>query len=1077
MFAASFGLTENPFKITPNLRYVYLGENFCEVRAEAKHALSNRNGIVLLTARAGVGKSILLRLLADDIEATDAAGRILSFSCSPGATVDQLFSQALDTADTPPGSGAPTELSDGTVPSAATSRDDHLQQLVSDCIAADRPCILLIDETQNLSDHELGRLFLLIDRVDHQGGRLRMALAGPPELEDRLDRAIPSGFDRHIMLRRRLEPLPTYEVAMFIAERLEAAGCRRDGLFSEDAIALIARYAEGVPRLINTLCATALFLAEFESRDSVSADLVDEAARHVELVPPRAEESDRNSIAAGRAVVPATRYPAPAVSPLPRSERLSLPAKLEGVDRPLESNRFDLHSDWMPQPPSSSRPAGTGSDGDGLTGNRLEGDRITRDERLADRRSRSWLGLLFGASAAAAAFATLFVLVQESDRFTAFIAPFIESPPELAETGDSQPTREDTPATAADPAASGTAEEAGDAAPAGMAEAELPAPPVQNEPPPPAPAIDPDTLAAVAPEVIQGQETTPSPTDAAPQREPATRSAPPPPESAPRADESVAGNAADEEPVQAAPPAEADPPRPPEAAEPDVADRTAEATPETVPETGSSSPARPDEQTGIAEPVTAEATVDPATDSSEDASAEIASAEAGITASPAPETSQPEVEASGTQAEAESATEEAPAAETSVAEPQAPSPEVQPETQLADQTAAIEELLDRARQQIAAFALTTPEGDNAYETYQEVLALAPGHEGALQGFQDIAGKYVELAQSAERKGDPGLARRYYAKASGVAPDHPDLPAPQTERTVAMPEQPALSEIAPESAPEPAAEAEAPAVAAAPAPDSPAPDSLARDAAAPEATPQDTLGRLLAQMFSETPAEQSPQPSSRDATPAAPTDRDRLDAGAEAALAQASFPMPLSALEGTEHLRAAIAAGADVNTTFNDRRTPLIVAASQRQNEMVELLLASGADPNAATRALGTPLMYAVWNGDVVNVEALLQGGAEVNSKNIDGKTALMAAAANGHAVIVDTLLRYGAEVNSRTLNGWTPLMYAVWGRHAAVVEQLLKRGADVSAVNADGDSAARIAADRGHFEIAAMLRSQQARNQ
>src|SRR3546814_20348165 len=82
---------------------------------------------------------------------------------------------------------------------------------------------------------------------------------------------------------------------MFISERLEAAGCRRDGLFSADAIARITQYAEGVQRLVNTLCPAALFLAEFESRDSVSADLVDAAATHVELVPPQTEAVIRNS--------------------------------------------------------------------------------------------------------------------------------------------------------------------------------------------------------------------------------------------------------------------------------------------------------------------------------------------------------------------------------------------------------------------------------------------------------------------------------------------------------------------------------------------------------------------------------------------------------------------------------------------------------------------------------------------------------------------------------------------------------------------------------------------------------------
>ncbi|WP_119461385.1 ankyrin repeat domain-containing protein [Rhodospirillaceae bacterium SYSU D60014] len=1142
MFAASFGISENPFKITPNLRYVYLGENFRNVRAEAKHALSNRNGIVLLTARAGIGKSILLRLLAEDIEAADTASRILSFSCSPGATVDQLFRQALDRFEGQSGEGqsgseASPESAAETIPNLPRGGDDHLQQLVSDCLAADRPCILLIDEAQNLSDHELGRLFLLVDRVDHHGGRLRMALAGPLEFEDRLGRALPAGFERHIILRRRLEPLPTYEVATFISERLEAAGCRRDGLFSAEAIARIAHYAEGVPRLVNTLCAAALFLAEFESRDSVSADLVDEAARHVELAPAQAEAGARDHAADdadSKALVLAPPRSPPAISPPPESElpssgskRLSLPASFDRVDRPRDPDRIEVQSDWMPQPPSSSRLAGSRLAGDELAAERWTSDGLAGEERLADRPSRPWLGLLFGASAAAAVFATLFVLLQEADRFL----PFLEDSPELAATVDGPPTTAE-PAAPSDSV--GTVEERNDTAPARTAaaetaETELPAISAQDEPtPPPAPAIDPDTLAEIGQDGVQGREPAQPPSDAAPQQELAAKSAPTSPageapegtpsEGTPSEGKPLKGIVAEEAPngasTQATAQTEPAPVQPaaPEADRP--ADRTAVA--KAAPDPASAAPREPNEGPGSAEvsnpappeetqeetqeqntaPVIAGAPTDPGTDGPDDAVADAPppatdAAVAESTEPPSPATSRLESGTDEARAEAEPVSEEPPAplaaettateapaaetaeAETSVAETTVvETPTVEsPDTPPAAEAAAIDDLLGQARRQIADLALTTPEGDNAYETYQEVLALAPGHDAALQGFQDIAGKYVELAQSAERKGEESLARRYYAKAAKVAPDYPALPE---QRTAALPEPAAPPpEPQPEPQPEPLATTESPVVvepAAGPAP----------DAAASGGTPQETLGQLLAQILGEdtagAPAESS-SPAAPPAEPVAPADQTGAAVVAEQARAPASFPMPLSALEGTKNLRAAIAAGADVNTTFNDRRTPLIVAAAQRQTEMVELLLASGADPNAATRALGTPLMYAVWNGDVANVEALLQGGADVNLKNIDGKTALMAAAANGHAQIVDILLRYGAAVNSRTLNGWTPLMYAVWGRHAAVVEQLLERGADISAVNEDGDSAARIAADRGHFEIAAMLRSQQARNQ
>jgi tetratricopeptide (TPR) repeat protein len=86
-----------------------------------------------------------------------------------------------------------------------------------------------------------------------------------------------------------------------------------------------------------------------------------------------------------------------------------------------------------------------------------------------------------------------------------------------------------------------------------------------------------------------------------------------------------------------------------------------------------------------------------------------------------------------------------------------------------------------------ALALTTPAGDNALETLQRVLAAMPSQPDALQGIHDIANKYAELAEQAERRGEHGLAKRYVDKGLDLAPDDPDLLAAQQQLT----EQPAV----------------------------------------------------------------------------------------------------------------------------------------------------------------------------------------------------------------------------------------------------------------------------------------------
>jgi TPR repeat protein len=118
-------------------------------------------------------------------------------------------------------------------------------------------------------------------------------------------------------------------------------------------------------------------------------------------------------------------------------------------------------------------------------------------------------------------------------------------------------------------------------------------------------------------------------------------------------------------------------------------------------------------------------------------------------------------------------------------------------------------LLAHAQDQVARLALTTPEGDNAYETYQLILSFQPNNEATLDGIEQIGVKYVELANLAAAKGNLRKANRYAAKAAILAPEHPlvlpmtipmEADQPTTEETTPVPE--ILSDFkTPPSAPE------------------------------------------------------------------------------------------------------------------------------------------------------------------------------------------------------------------------------------------------------------------------------------
>src|SRR5262245_19555448 len=65
MYENFFGLTELPFSLSPDPRFLWLSETHQEGLAALSYGLSSRKGFVLLTGEVGSGKTTLLRSALD----------------------------------------------------------------------------------------------------------------------------------------------------------------------------------------------------------------------------------------------------------------------------------------------------------------------------------------------------------------------------------------------------------------------------------------------------------------------------------------------------------------------------------------------------------------------------------------------------------------------------------------------------------------------------------------------------------------------------------------------------------------------------------------------------------------------------------------------------------------------------------------------------------------------------------------------------------------------------------------------------------------------------------------------------
>ena len=111
-------------------------------------------------------------------------------------------------------------------------------------------------------------------------------------------------------------------------------------------------------------------------------------------------------------------------------------------------------------------------------------------------------------------------------------------------------------------------------------------------------------------------------------------------------------------------------------------------------------------------------------------------------------------------------------------------------------------------------------------------------------------------------------------------------------------------------------------------------------------------------------------------------------------------------------------GANARVRDNHCNTPLHIAASRGNCEIMELLIKNGARVKATDDGSNTPLHDAAMNGHIEAAELLITKGANVNAKNNQGKTPIFPAAKSGNLELVKLLVSKGSKIPT---TGYTPL--------------------------------------------------------
>ncbi len=136
--------------------------------------------------------------------------------------------------------------------------------------------VVIIDEAQLLSPKAMESIRLLSNFETATMKLLQIILVGQPELKLLLDRSDLRQVKQRINIRYHLPSLSREEIGSYIRHRLSIAGCHKE-IFTDQALDLIHRLSEGVPRLINAIADRAMLAAFTQSAPLVMPSMVDYA--------------------------------------------------------------------------------------------------------------------------------------------------------------------------------------------------------------------------------------------------------------------------------------------------------------------------------------------------------------------------------------------------------------------------------------------------------------------------------------------------------------------------------------------------------------------------------------------------------------------------------------------------------------------------------------------------------------------------------------------------------------------------------------------------------------------------------
>lgn len=277
MYLDYYGLTEAPFRLTPDADFLFMSRAHARAKAYMDYTVLSRDGFVVVTGEIGAGKTTLINKLVAELPRDVLVAKIFQTQLN-----ETEFLQAV--------------LTEFGAERFGTGKVELLNQIndfLIDMYRQNRRVLLIIDEAQNLSDKVLEEVRLLSGLETNKDKLLSIILAGQPELAQVVDSPRFEQLAQRVRLRFHLGALSLSETKEYIRHRLRVAGAGEREIVADDAFPLIYEYTGGIPRLINSMCDMALLTAYVDERQVVDEDVIRASSDELGWVPFRDRPTQR----------------------------------------------------------------------------------------------------------------------------------------------------------------------------------------------------------------------------------------------------------------------------------------------------------------------------------------------------------------------------------------------------------------------------------------------------------------------------------------------------------------------------------------------------------------------------------------------------------------------------------------------------------------------------------------------------------------------------------------------------------------------------------------------------------------